>query len=152
GLDPPRALLTLGLASSQTPLTLALGDSSPVGGSYFALLPGGQGVAVVSAGLGDLEKKELVNLRDKSLLSLDPWKVKRLKIERGKETVLLQKPDEGWKLDQPVEAPADGPTVTDLLSALERLRATTFETELPTAADLRRSGLEPPAARLTILQ
>ena len=152
GLDPPRALVTLGLASTPAAVTLGLGDNNPVGGSYFALLPGGKEVALVSAGLGDLEKKDLASLRDKSLLSFDPWKVKRLKIERGKETVLLEKPADGWKLQQPVEAPADGPTVTDLLSALERLRATGFEAEHPKPADLRRSGLEPPAARMTILQ
>ncbi len=152
GLDPPKAVLTLDLASGGPPRVLDLGDSSPVGGAFFALLPGGREIAVVNTSLGDLEKKDLLNLRDKALLALDPWKVKRLKLQRGGETVLLEKPDDAWKLQEPIETPADGSTVTDLLSALERLRATTFETEKATGKDLKRYVLDPPSARLTLQQ
>lgn len=152
GLDPPKATLTLDLASQKDAPTLEVGDGNPIGGTFFALLPGGKEVAVVSSSIGDLANKDLLSLRDKTLLALDPWKVKRLRIERGKETILLEKPDDGWKIAQPVEAPADGPAITDILSALERLRATAFASEKPAAADLRRFGLEPPAARLTLLQ
>jgi len=53
---------------------------------------------------------------------------------------------------QPVEAPADGPTLTDLLSGLESLRATAFVSEKPSEADLKRFGLAPPQARMTLLQ
>ena len=152
GLEPPKATLSLDLQGAGGSPTLSLGDASPVGGTYFALLPGGKEVAVVSASLGDLASKDLLGLRDKTLLALDPWKVNKLGIERGRETVLLEKPENGWKLQQPVEAPADGPTVTDLLTAVERLRATAFETEKATAKDLRRLALDPPSARMTILQ
>ncbi len=152
GLDPPQAVLTVTLAKGGESPILSLGDGSPVGGNYFALLPGGKELAVVSSSLGDLSRKDLLSLRDKSLLALDPWKVKRLRIERGWETVLLEKPDDGWKVQQPLETPADGPTVTDLLSALERLRASSFESEKPGPKDLRQHALDPPSARLTILQ
>jgi uncharacterized protein DUF4340 len=153
GLDPPKASLTLGLAKgANLAPTLAIGDGSPVGGSFFALLPGGKDLAVVSSTLGDLTKKDLLGLRDKSLLALDPWKVKKLRIERGRENILLEKPDDGWKLQQPIECPADGPAITDLLSALERLRATSFESEKPAAGDLRKRALDPPTVRLTLLQ
>jgi hypothetical protein len=151
GLDPPVA--TVGLETTTgAPQVLALGERGPIGGSFFALLPDGKEVAVVSAALGDLETKDLLSLRDKSLLSFDPWKVKSLTIERGSETIALDKPADGWKVVRPVEAPADGPTVTDLLSAVDRMRAASFVTEKAAGTDLKTYGLAAPAARMTILQ
>jgi len=73
-------------------------------------------------------------------------------LERGRETIHLEKPDDGWVVRRPVEAPADGPTITDLLNALESLRATRFDSEKPSEPDLKRFGLSPPQARLTLLQ
>jgi len=151
GLDAPKASVSIETTSPGNPRTLQIGESSPIGGSYYVLLPDNE-VAVVSASIEDVTKKDLLALRDKSVLSLDPWKVKRLTLERGRETLRLEKPDEGWIVRQPVEAPADGPTLTDLLNALESLRATGFVSEKPAEADLKRFGLSPPQARMTLLQ
>jgi hypothetical protein len=109
-------------------------------------------VAVVGSTVGDVTRKDPLGLRDKSLLSLDPWKVKKFTLERGRETIRLEKPDDGWVVRQPIEAPADGPTITDLLNALQTLRATRFDSEKPTESDLKKFGLLPPLARLTLLQ
>jgi hypothetical protein len=149
-LDPPQGTVTVE-ATNGPPQSVALGDQAPIGGTWFALLDGKE-VAVVSAAAGELASKDLLSLRDKSLLTFDPWKVIGLTIARGKETITLQKPAEGWKLAQPVEAPADGPAITDLLSALERARATKFVLEKATDADLKAHGFVPPAARVTLLQ
>ncbi len=152
GLEPPKASVTLETAAPGAAPALLVGDASPIGGSYYALLPGTKEVVVVGSSIGDVTRKDLQSLRDKSLLSLDPWKVKRLTLERGRETIRLEKPDEGWIVRQPTEAPADGPTITDFLNALENLRATVFDSEKPTESDLKRFGLSPPLARLTLLQ
>lgn len=152
GLDPPKATLSLEPVAGGEPKAIGVGESNPIGGTLFALLPGGREVAVVGSSLGEATGKDLLALRDKSLLAFDPWKVVKLRLERGRETVRLAKPDDGWKLEEPVEAPADGPAVTDLLGALERIRAKAFVSEKPARADLRRFGLDPPAARLTLLQ
>ncbi len=152
GLDPAKVSVTIETASPGKARTLLIGDGSPIGGSYYALLPGSNEVAVVSSSLADLVRKDLQAVRDKSLLSLDPWKMKRFTLERGRETIRLEKPDDGWVVRQPVEAPADGPTITDLLNALENLRATRFDSEKPSEADLKRFGLSPPQARLTLFQ
>ena len=152
GLDPPKASVTIETTPPGETRTLLVGEVSPIGGSCYALLPGTNEIAVVGSTIGDLTRKDLLALRDKSLLSLDAWKVKKLTLERGKETIRLEKPDDGWIVKQPVEAPADGPTITDLLNALATLRATRFDTESPSQADLKRFGLSPPQARLTLLQ
>ena len=152
GLDPPRATLQIETSAGGPGETLAVGDSNPIGGTRYALLPGTNEVAVVSGALGDIADKTLFALRDKSLLALDAWKMKRFTIERGRETIRMEKPDDGWIIRQPVETPADGPTITDLLSALQNLRATAIPSESPTEADLRRFGLQPPQARLVLFQ
>ncbi len=152
GLEPPKASVTIETSPPDGPRTLLIGESSPIGGSYYALLPGTNDLAVVSSSIGEVTHKEASALRDKSLLSFDPWKVKRFTLERGRETIRLEKPDDGWVVRQPVEAPADGPTITDLLNALETLRATRFDSEKPLEPDLKRFGLSPPQARLTLLQ
>lgn len=152
GLDPPRATLQIETSAGGQPESLAVGDSNPIGGTHYALLPGTNDVAVVSGSLGDVADKTLLALRDKSLLALDAWKMKRFTIERGRETIRMEKPEEGWIIRQPIEAPADGPTITDLLTALQNLRATSIPSEKPTDADLRRYGLQPPQARLVLFQ
>ena len=152
-LDPPAGSVAVetGAGPAQT---LVVGDQAPIGGSWYALVDGkdGREVAVVGAAAGELIEKDVLSLRDKSLLAFDPWKVKRLTLERGRDAVTLEKPEAGWKLAAPFEAPADGPAVTDLLSALERARATKFEVEKATEADRKARGFLPPAARVTILQ
>jgi len=155
-LDPPAGSVAIETKAG-SPQTLVLGDKAPLGGSWYALVDGKDAkdpreVAVVGAAAGELIEKDLLSLRDKSLLAFDPWKVTALTIERGRDSVTLQKPADGWKLAAPFEAPADGPAVTELLSALERARATKFEVEKATEADLRTRGFTPPAARVTLLQ
>jgi hypothetical protein len=150
GLATPRATLTLEFDSDKAPQSLRIGEHAPIGENCFALLPDDGGVALVSAALEDLANKDLLVLRDKSLIEVDAWNVRSLRIERGVETVVLTKAEEGWKLQSPVEAPADGPTVTDLLNELDRLRASSFLSEEPTADDLARYGLDRPSARMTV--
>lgn len=150
GLDPAPLGISVETGSG-APYGIELGDTNPIGGAYFAALPGGE-LAVVSVSLGEVAKKDLLALRDKTLLVFDPFKTKSLLIERGRESIALEKRDAGWTMTRPVAAPADGPTITDLLSALERLRAARFIAEHPTPDDLRTWGFAPPAVRMTLLQ
>jgi hypothetical protein len=150
GLAAPRATLTLEPGPDLPPRRLSIGAHAPVGDHCFALLPDDGGVALVSASLEDLATKDLLSLRDRSLVDIDPWNVRNLRLERGAETVVLAKAGEGWTLQSPVEAPADGPGVTDLLNEIDRLRASAFLSEKPSADDLARFGLERPAARITV--
>jgi len=150
GLDPAPLGVTLETAAGPAQ-TIELGDTNPIGGAYFAALPGGD-LAVVSVSLGEVAKKDLFALRDKSLVAFDPFKAKSLVIERGAEVIALEKRDAGWTMTRPVGAPADGPTITDLLSALERLRAARFVADRPTPGDLKMWGFAPPAVRMTLVQ
>jgi hypothetical protein len=152
GLDP--ALLQIKIETAGGPdRALLLGQTNPIGGAYYAVLPDGREVGLVSASVGEAAKRDLFSLRDKTLVAFDPWKTKSLTIERGAELLALEKRDAGgWTLAKPITAPADGPTITELLNALERLRAASFVTETATPATMKDCGLEPPQARVAVLQ
>lgn len=151
GLDPPAASITLENGTGPG-VTIEVGDANPIGGTTYALPPGAKEVAVVSGSIGEAAKKDLFALRDKALLAFDPWKIKSLEIDRGRESLSLEKLDDGWAITAPLRTPADGPTVTDLLTAAERVKATRFVTDQATDADMKQYGLDPAAARLSLLQ
>lgn len=152
GLDPPPMQVSVEIGDG-APRTLLLGETNPIGGAYYAVLEDGREVALVGSAVGEAAKRDLFSLRDKTLCAFDPWKTKSLTLERGTDLVALEKREAGgWTITRPVEAPADGPTITELLNALERLRATKFVTETATPADMKECGLDPPQARLAVLQ
>ena len=152
GLDPAPMKVAIEAAGGAE-RSLLLGQTHPIGGAYYAVLEDGREVGLVSASVGEAAKRDLFTLRDKTLVAFDPWKTKELTLERGADLLALEKRDAGgWTITKPIAAPADGPTITDLLNALERLRAARFVTESATPADMKECGLEPPQARLAILQ
>ena len=151
GLDPPGATLTLE-AGESAPRVLRLGAEAPIGGTWYAQLPENGEVAIITSSGGEFARQDLLALRDKTLVDLDAWKVRRLTMTRPGGSIALEKFDDTWTVKTPVEAPADGPTITDLLTALQNLRARSFPAESPNAAELRRFGLDPPMAHVTLLQ
>jgi len=152
GLDP--APMKVAIETTGGPeRALLLGQTNPIGGAYYAVLEDGKEIGLVSASVGEAAKKDLFTLRDKTLVAFDPWKTKELTLERGADLLALQKREAGgWTLTRPITAPADGPTITELLNSLERLRAAKFVTESATPEETGACGLEPPAARVAVLQ
>jgi hypothetical protein len=72
--------------------------------------------------------------RDRRVLAIGPEQVRRLTLERG-DTVTVLEPDDSasgpnrWRMTRPVSAPAEVPTVTQLLAGLSDLRAEDFAGE-----------------------
>src|SRR5262249_38677445 len=54
GLDPPKATVVVETTAAGEPPRLLIGDGSPIGGSFYALLPGTNEVAVVGSSIGDV--------------------------------------------------------------------------------------------------
>lgn len=151
GLEPPAATLTVDTGDG-APRVLRLGTAGPIGSTWYAQLPGAGEAAIITSPGGEFSRQDLQTLRDKTLIDLDAWKVRRLVLARPGGSIALEKVEDAWTVKSPVEAPADGPTITDILTALQNLRARSFPAESPKPADLRRFSLEPPLARVTILQ
>src|SRR5262245_43383238 len=70
GLDPAPMSLTLETAAG-APQTIAVGDTNPIGGTYYATLGSGE-MALVGGSVGGVAKKDLLPLRETALLAHYP--------------------------------------------------------------------------------
>jgi hypothetical protein len=86
--------------------------------------------------------KKLDELRESKILDFDRQAVGRIEAKWPGGRVVLEKGEEGWRLLEPLEAPADADTVEALLSDLQFLRADGFIDEVPSDAKV---GLDAPA-------
>jgi uncharacterized protein DUF4340 len=148
-LKNPAVRLEIQATSKTPPPSLALGDDAPTGGGTYARLGEADKVLVVS-GASSIQGASFYSLRDKSFFKLDPSKLTSCRIQRGKEEIDLARSDGKWNLSRPVAAPADDPSVTDLLFALQRLTVSEFLEESPAAASLAGRGLAPPETRVIL--
>ena len=153
GLDQPAVQVELsGSADEQNGLRqrLQVGDESPTTADFFALVGDDPEVVLVSSGVRQAQDIEVLKLRDRKLIDLKVWKVDRIALHRGEETLDFRKENGHWHLEEPFRTPADDGTLGDLISHFGRLEARGFPAEDP--QDLSTYGLDRPAAEVTIDQ
>lgn len=99
--------------------------------------------------IDNLKRKSADDLRDKTVLALDPEKVNRLTIEKPGSTVVVErKGKEEWTITQPAPAPAEKEDVRFYLSQLKDLKVERFVAE--EAQDLAKYGLTRPQLTVTV--
>lgn len=131
-----------------TERVLHVGDKTPIGGNtYVKTGEGGQVYAVKSYHATALDKS-LAELRDAKVMDFDRDAVERIEASWPGGGVVLGKGEEGWRLLEPLEAPADQDEVADLLADLGFLRADGFIDEVPPDAEV---GLDAPAFAATLV-
>jgi hypothetical protein len=144
GLDKPRYRLEVGTSGAQKVLTLSLGRKTPDGSAYYARTGQGAPVLKVSSYFMDTLEKPVQDLREKSPLAMDPGSATRLVLKpaSGPEIVLVKeetsKPadaaddtsalgqPERWRLQAPLQAPADPRKVSEFLWAWKSLSTVRF--------------------------
>jgi len=144
GLDKPRYRLEVGTSKSQTPLALLLGHKTPDDTAYYARTGQAGPVLEVNAAFMETLEKPVSDLREKSPLAIDPASATRvvLKPASGPEIVLVKEPSarpesgeeaasalgqpERWRMESPVQAPADPRKVSEFLWAWKSLSAVRF--------------------------
>ncbi|HTW24323.1 MAG TPA: DUF4340 domain-containing protein [Candidatus Baltobacteraceae bacterium] len=103
GLDPAQASIEFQLHNG-TKHTLLIGNKDFSGDSIYALIDGGQNVALLPASLGDSAGKPVQQLRDRSVLHLDTANLQRVEIHDQNGDIVLtstkDKPDQ-WTIEQP---------------------------------------------------
>jgi hypothetical protein len=150
GLDAPAAKLGLGLEGGER-LTLLLGGPNPVRSGVYALIEGAPLVFLAPPRLaGELAKTPYVNeLRDKTILSLDPEHVRRVEIARhDTRLAVVRTGDRQWRMERPFSASADDGIIRDLLWKIGASRAHAVIRAPGPPADY---GLDRPHARLTVV-
>jgi hypothetical protein len=121
---------------------LRVGDKTPVGSNSYVSVVGEDGVYTVPTYRVNSFAKDLDDLREKRILDFDREAVKRIEASWPDGRVVLERGDAGWRVVQPIEAPADVETVDGLLSDLSFLRAGGFADDPPPDDE---TGLDRPA-------
>jgi hypothetical protein len=127
---------------------LHVGDKTPVGGNTYVKTGAGAQVYAVKSYHASALSRSLDELRDSKVLDFDRAAVDRIEARWPGGGVVLGQGEEGWKLLEPLEGPADADTVDALLSDLNFLRADGFIDEVPPDAEV---GLDAPAFEVEIV-
>jgi hypothetical protein len=149
GLKPPQAVVTLGLAGGGTVPPLEVGKKTQVGFSAYARKDDEAAVLITGGALEAGLKKDVKDLRDKTVITFDEAQVRKLVLAKPNETVTVERQGEGdtWRITSPATYPADASEVRALLASLRGIRAEDFVSDDP-SPPLQTYGLDQP--RLTV--
>ena len=149
GLDPPQTVLKLGLEGGGELPALKVGKTTQVGFSAYVQKDDEKSVRIAGGALQAGLKKEVKDLRDKTVIGFDEAQVRKLVMTRptGAVTVERQGDGDAWRITAPGPYPADAAEMRALLASIRGIRADDFASDAPTP-DLATFGLDQP--RLTV--
>lgn len=121
GLDPAAVEVDV-TGKSRGIQRLLLGDDTPAGGDIYAAVSGsGKVFTLAGYNKGSLNKS-LNDLRDKSLLTVDPDKVSQLELIKKPETIEFNRTKDSWQIIKPSPSDADSAAVNNLIHTLTSAR------------------------------
>ncbi len=148
GLDKPELVVRFRVRGDSQWRRLEFGGKNPTGAWAYVRVDEKPQVVLVAESLrGDLNKAAL-DLRDTSVMDVDPAKVTRLVVHRGAQEPLELRRGAQWEIVRPVKARADEWRASGLVRRVADLKAKEFAPE--PAADLKAYGLDKPAVRLEL--
>jgi len=148
GLDKPEVIVSIAMANGTKLPSIRIGKTAPVGFSAYAQLEGTSDVKLVPSVFQTGMKREVKDLRNKTILDFQDADVQQVEIITPQSTIHLVRQGDGWALDQPLNAKADATEVTSFLSALRGARAEEFVDQPSTLADY---GLDAPREKVAVL-
>jgi hypothetical protein len=139
-------------ADTQLAVTLQLGRHDVLKKTIFARLEGDRVLLALPDKLLDVLPKNPLAFRDRSIVTDDPGKIKKLTIRRGPRVDEIVPDSTGpsqpntFRMLRPVNAPADAGAVTQALTVLCGLRAEDFAA--PSVGDGKAFGLDRPLMQI----
>ena len=152
GLASPLIEIEFSASDASGSGRLLVGEQTPTGGNLYAKRGDAPRVFLIPAYQKNSLDQSTFDLRDKTLLDFERAKVEAVDISAGKRSLQFAKRDGDWRLTSPISARADSGTVEGLVSRLETAQVRSVATEEPTAEELKKFGLEPPRASVTLNQ
>jgi len=153
GLDPAEAAVTLGLKDGTKLPVVKVGKGTQVGFSAYARKDDDNAVLIVGGGLPTGLKKELKDLRDKTVISFDESQVQRVVIKRPNETIAVERQGDPaadtWRITTPGPYPADSAEMRSLLASIRGIRADDFASDESPQA-LTTYGLDQPKLEVSV--
>ncbi len=148
GLDKPEAVVTVGLTNGKTLPALKLGKTAPIGFSAYAQIEGETEVKIVPSVFQSGMKRDVKDLRDKTIIDFKDEEVQGIEIQSAKGETELARDGDGWKIVKPEAHKADPTEVRALLAAIKGVRADDF-VDQPTA--LADYGLDKPRGTIAVV-
>lgn len=148
GLDKPEAIISIGLANGTTLPAVRIGKTAPIGFSAYAQIEGSPQVKVVPSVFQTGMKRDVKDLRNKTIIDFKDEDVQTIEITTTDATTELARDGAGWKLEKPNAYKADATEVRALLASLKGVRAEDFVDQ---PAGLAEYGLDQPRAKLAVV-
>lgn len=120
GLDQPA--VEVDIAAKGETQKLLIGDQTPAGSAVYAMLAGAPRIFTMASYHKTSIDKNLNDLRDKHLLSVDADKVSRLELVRKNQTIEFGRNKEEWQILKPKPLRADSSQVGELARKLADAR------------------------------
>ncbi len=143
-----RARVTLYTKDGSELPDIIVGKTTPVGFQAFVRIEGKDEVIVTPLIFHTGVKKRPFDLRDKSLLHVDPEHVVAISLTRKGETIRLERSGDDWSLVAPRKFPADKNRIQGLIGSVNNLRATAFFSDED--ADREKFGLTDPSLEISL--
>jgi len=145
GLSPPTAEVSFQVNGKWE--TLQVGDETPTGASLYAKKGDSNEVLLVNSLARSYLKKELYDLRDKTILPFELDRVKQFRYRTAQQDIICERTGENqWSLIQPLKTKADSDRTESFLRRLIDAKAKEFVEEDP--KDLGQYQLAPPEREL----
>lgn len=148
GLDKPEVIISIGLSNGKTMPAVKIGKTAPIGFSAFAQIEGEPAVKVVPSVFQTGMKRDVKDLRNKTIIDFKDDDVQSIEIATADATTEVVRADGGWKIEKPAAYKADPTEVRALLTSLKGVRAEDF-VDQPSGLD--EYGLDKPRAKLAVV-
>jgi hypothetical protein len=123
GLNEPAVTVKVDEKNGQS-ASLSVGDKTPTGGGYYAMVPGSSRVYTVDTSVESALSKSLNDLRDRHLLPVQASAVNSVELTaKGQKISIARKPG-GWQIQTPEAFRTDNYAVDDLV---QQLTSATFD-------------------------
>jgi hypothetical protein len=150
GLGAPRIEVQFKAAGDKDFRTLQIGQKTPAGGNLFAKLGSAKRVFTIPSFQEQTFNRSTFDLRDKTAIKFDRDKVDHIEATADNKTLELAKSGTDWKIVKPVQALSDPTAAEGLIGKVQSAQMKSIVSENPSPADLRKYGLDKPAATVTL--
>jgi hypothetical protein len=149
GLDVPD--IEMGFRAKGEETVIMFGASGPTHNVAYAMFKGNPNVFRVHSDVREEARKDVYALRDKTVLDIQPLKMRRLEAERkGHDRVIIEHDKGKWNMLEPAKGRASMEKVVESLFEIKNARVKSFTDANP--SDLAAYGLYSPRLKLTIFQ
>jgi hypothetical protein len=150
GLAPPEATVALTVKDGAAFPPLKIGKTTQIGSAAYLQKGDDPKVYIGTMAFQSGMKKQVKDLRDKTLVSFGDQDVQKVELEKDGVIITAERGDgDTWRITKPGPYPADPAEIRALLASIRGLRADEFVSDDP-AADLATFGLGSPQLRATV--